>query len=221
MQCAYGFTYGSKTNTSYRRRNADEKGSGRIIKRRRMLASTLFSAALALFLVLVAQNCSYQLPAGASSVAALREYRVDEAALPAAEPDIPLRQRLLAECTLREENEAGKLVLREYDGAGLVGCLPQGSSITEVAEADGFLYITYLAADGKEVILTYTDQGLQEQIVYDVGSDTAIYETADGVSLYRNFRNGTPLWPYAAAFAVVAVFCGLLCFLPPRKNNAT
>ena len=192
------------------------------MKHRRIFALALFTASLVLFLGLAAMKCSFHYPAPDSSAQMLESYRVDETLLPApADPSMTLRQRLLAECTLREENEAGKLVLREYDGAGLVGCLPQGSSITEVAEADGFLYITYLAADGKEVILTYTDQGLQEQIVYDVGSDSAVYETAKGIYLHRNFRNGTPLWPYAAAFAVVAVFCSLLCFLPPRKNNAT
>lgn len=189
------------------------------MKHRRIFALALFTASLVLFLGLAAMKCSFHYPAPDSSVQMRNSYRVDETLLPApADPSMTLRQRLLAECTLREESEAGELDLRQYDGAGLAVCLPQGSSITEVAEADDFLYITYLAADGKEVILTYTDQGLQEQIVYDVGSDTAIYETADGVSLYRYFRNGTPLWPYAAAFAVLAVLCGLLCFLPPRKK---
>ena len=189
------------------------------MKRRRLFAVMLFAAALVLFLGLAVMNCSFHYPASDSSAQMLESYRVDETLLPApADPSMALRQRLLAECTLREENEAGKLVLREYDGAGLVGCLTQGSSITEVAEADGFLYITYLAADGKEVILTYTDQGLREQIVYEVGADTAVYQTAEGVTLYRNFRNGTPLWPFAAAFAVAAVLCGLLYFLPPRRK---
>ena len=187
--------------------------------KRRLIAIVLFVAALVLFSGLAVMNCSFHYPAPDASVRMLDSYRVDETLLPApADPSMTLRQRLLAECTLLEESEAGEPALRQYDGAGLAVCLPQGSSITEVAEADGFLYITYLAAGGKEVILTYTDQGLQEQIVYEVGADTAVYQTAEGVTLYRNFRNGTPVWPYASAFAVAAVLCGLLCFLPPRKK---
>ena len=195
--------------------------SGANMKQRRIFALALFSAALALFLVLVAQNCSYQLPAGASSVAALRDYRVDEAALPAADPGIPLRQRLLAECTLTEERQAGERVLRQYDGAALAQHLPQGSGVPEVTGIDDYIYVCYTAADGKEITLTYTDQGLREQILYDAADDTAIIETESGCTVYRNFRSGTSLWPYLIPLAAVAVFCGLLCFLLPRKNQVT
>lgn len=65
------------------------------------------------------------------------------------------------------------------------------SDITEILETERSVYITYQTFDSETVYLTFADEGLVEQIVYDPLNDTAYMLSDEENTKIVNFRYGS------------------------------
>ena len=75
-----------------------------------------------------------------------------------------------------------------FDGTDLL--LPHSKELREIALLGEQLYISYIADDGKEVILAYNDEGLLDLCVYDNADDTFVFIGRGKQEKHLNFRHG-------------------------------
>jgi len=69
--------------------------------------------------------------------------------------------------------------------------LPHCMELREITLSGEVLYISYIADDGKEIILTYNDEGLFDLCVYDNADDTFVFIGRGKQEKYLNFRHST------------------------------
>lgn len=65
------------------------------------------------------------------------------------------------------------------------------SDVIEILEVEGSVYITYRTVDNETVYLTFTNEGLVEQIVYDSLNDTVYMLSDEENTKIVNFRYGS------------------------------
>ena len=91
-----------------------------------------------------------------------------------------------ARCSVAQRNE--RSIIYSIEGSDIVVC--EAERMKEVAQINAFVYVQYVARDGREVTLTYSEQGLYGYDVYDPAKDRLITKTVEDEALvYRHFRN--------------------------------
>ena len=93
-------------------------------------------------------------------------------------------------CTLSSTKTVGNHVIKKYTSSGIVDYLNFCDSIPVVTEIDKLLYIEYNDIYNNSVILSYSDNGINEITYYDVENDTFIQITKDNKQKITNYRNG-------------------------------
>ena len=102
------------------------------------------------------------------------------------------KEQLLTFCTEISRTQIGDTnLLIGYSERNLKTVLAECRSVTDVFQVNGILYISYVANDGKEVILSYSDSGFYDLCAYNSADDTAIYISQTEQKKYINCRNGT------------------------------
>lgn len=102
-----------------------------------------------------------------------------------------LKNDILSMSTLIDTRELKDVSMNLYTSSILPSHLYACSDITEILEVEGSIYITYQTFDGETVYLTFADEGLVEQIVYDPSNDTAYMLSAEENTEIVNFRYGS------------------------------
>ena len=101
-----------------------------------------------------------------------------------------IKDRILSICSLDSTTQAGSTTIQLYKSNTLSNFIPYCESITEISSINNHLYICYNTTNGKEVILCYDNNGLQEKSVYDCATDSAFFESAGTYSYHEGFRAG-------------------------------
>ncbi len=98
---------------------------------------------------------------------------------------------LLDICTLVNSQDIGGHAVKQYTSTLLPNYLSDCKDLIEIATVDGILYITFETYAGETAYLTYTSNGLTNQIIYDAADDTAYILSKEETTKIVNFRQGT------------------------------
>lgn len=129
-----------------------------------------------------------------SEAAAYDCYELDISALPVAygTEDMSVREKILSVCNYVETKDPDdQYPVAEYSSDILANYLPNCKEIRMVYTMGSCLYIYYIANDGKDVTLSYMDEGLYNKVLYDATTDIAIYDAHGSTTMYKNFRAGS------------------------------
>lgn len=129
-------------------------------------------------------------PATAEEIAESRNYVIDWTRIPGWEAGMTEKEFLLNLCSFSGEQTIGDTVHTRYTSDVLPEYLYRCGEITEIVERQGYLYISYLAEDGDQIILAYSDDGIYEVCVYDAESDTLFHEIDGNAVVWNKFRKG-------------------------------
>lgn len=77
-----------------------------------------------------------------------------------------------------------------YHWSGINTYLVDCKEVLEISELNNMVYITYNTFDAKEIILCYDDYSLNNMMLYDEKSDTALLYDKNESFVYTNFRQG-------------------------------
>lgn len=97
---------------------------------------------------------------------------------------------IISLCTLDNTNVIGDHVINQYSSSNIIGYLDFCNSTPLITEIDNLLYIEYNDIYNNNVILSYSDNGINEITYYDVENDTFIQITKDNKQKITNYRNG-------------------------------
>ncbi len=94
---------------------------------------------------------------------------------------------LLEKAHLTEETDSGVFI---YESESAEDILMLCDKITEIAQINDMLYISYLADDGNNITLTFDNEGLLSKDIYIIETDTFIMIHRDYAYMVNNFRHG-------------------------------
>ena len=97
---------------------------------------------------------------------------------------------ILSESTLIDTKDLCGFNVKIYTSSLLPMYLYECSDVIEILEVEGSVYITYQTIDSETVYLTFTNEGLVCQIVYDPFNDTAYILSDEENTKIVNFRYG-------------------------------
>lgn len=148
------------------------------------------AAAVGLLCFVMAMGRTREVPLSEKDAAAYARYELDTAALPGTSGT--LCDRILELCTLDHITEiSDQRTTFTYTSDALAQYIPlyQSDLSVEVSSA-GPTWVSYDAADGCRVFLTYMDDELRDKVIYDEAKDTAFIQDSQPARLVKNFRNG-------------------------------
>lgn len=85
---------------------------------------------------------------------------------------------------------SGKKVIT-YTTSGIQGYLRDCKEITSINSMDGSIYISYKTNKNENIILTYEENGLVEQSIYDCQQDKLIVIRNNKCQVYDNYLEGS------------------------------
>ena len=109
----------------------------------------------------------------------------------AVSPDgIPVKDLILSQGEITGSKLIGtqENIFYSFDGTQLL--LPLCRELREIVLMGEQMYISYIADDEREVILTYDNDGLREICVYDESDDSCTVIGREEQKKYLNFRYG-------------------------------
>ena len=128
---------------------------------------------------------SSERPAKAEEIESVQKYLVVTA--PFLEGRELTAKDIEARCDVRGASEGATIF--SLDGSGI--SVPEAERIVEISQINALVYVQYVAKDGMEVTLTYSEEGLRDYAVYNPHKDQYIQKAGeDDAVLHRNFREG-------------------------------
>lgn len=100
------------------------------------------------------------------------------------------KSSIISLCTLNNTNVIGDHIIKQYSSSNIIGYLDFCNSTPLITEIDKLLYIEYNDIYDNNVILSYSDNGINEITYYDVEDDTFIQITKDNKQKITNYTNG-------------------------------
>lgn len=100
-------------------------------------------------------------------------------------------ENILSVSSVIDIKEIGDITYTLYESSDIPYYLPNCSQIEEIVKAEDSVNITYQTTDNLTVILTYTDEGLTNQLIYDNSSDILYQPLIGGGTKLENFRFGS------------------------------
>ncbi len=128
--------------------------------------------------------------ATAEEIAANQAYAVDWTAIEGWDGTLTQKDFILNLCSYAGEKEIGNHVHKYYSSDVLAAHLHRCQELSEITLMNDILYITYFAADGDMIVLSYDDSGLTEKAVYDIQTDEMFHEINGEAMVWSKFRNG-------------------------------
>lgn len=98
------------------------------------------------------------------------------------------KELILSLCTIESVTQTGSTI---YTSETLQNYIPMCEEIIEISIVGIILYVGYTTTDGKQVNISYNENGIYERCVYDVETDVAVFDYGDVVMQYENYRKGT------------------------------
>lgn len=102
-----------------------------------------------------------------------------------------LKNDILSMSTLIDTKDISNSRMNLYTSSELPLHLYACRDVTEILEVGGSVYITYQTSDDKTVYLTFSNEGLVGQIVYDPSNDTVYILSPKENTKIANFRYGS------------------------------
>ena len=97
---------------------------------------------------------------------------------------------ILSLCNCIDEEIYDTHVVRTYTTDKVREFIKDCKKITSVSSLDNLVYVTYVTNDDYEVVLGYSEDGLEEKCVYNPQEDSAVSITQEEGLLYSNLRYG-------------------------------
>lgn len=150
----------------------------------------VIAACLVISLGYVLLNRSTSRDATAEEITANEAYIIDWTAIPGWQEGMTEKEFILSLCSYDREEEIGSNVHKLYSSGILGDYLYRCHELSEITVLNDTLYITYYAEDEDMVILAYTDEGLNEQAVFDAQTDTLFHKIDGTAVIWSNFSTG-------------------------------